>query len=122
MVKALVLAALCVGCSTGAWRVADGTSLALSTAALVADAAQTRSAAADGWAGRTETGWPAAPVMGGTPGVHTVELYFATAIALNAAVWVLLPARWRSVIPGVVIGAQAPVVIGNLKTTSVFDR
>ena len=111
----LVLLIVCGGCSAGQGRYVDRSALALSTAALLVDAAQTRSAAAAGWQGFAEDN----AIMGATPSTRTVELYFGTAILINAALWVALPSRWRSVIPGLVIGAQAPTITGNLQTTCV---
>jgi hypothetical protein len=117
MVKVLVLAALCVGCSTGAWRVADGASLALSTAGLAADAVQTCSAALDGWSlGRRELN----PIYAGNPSCGEVTLYHASVALFNAGLWLALPPRWRSIIPGFIIGVQAQSVVHNLRSTYVL--
>lgn len=96
-----------------AWRALDITTLALSNAMLVADAAYTHRAAARGWASAREVGMPAAQIMGTTPSTAAVTTYFASAIAINTALWLVLPPRWRSILPGVIIGAQADALAYN---------
>lgn len=100
------------GC-TPSWRTVDRATLIASTAILACDWGQTRSAAAEGWTGRREGN----VLMGERPSTSTVDAYFAATAVLNTAVWVVLPAKWRSVIPGVVIGAQVRTVAGNFATT-----
>lgn len=100
------------------WRAIDTTMLVVSTAALALDWRQTRSAAAEQWSGgRWEGGYPAQMAIGAHPSARTVDCYFAVAAAANIALWAVLPPRWRSVIPGVVIGAEAWTIAGNLSTT-----
>ncbi len=110
---------LLVGCSgtfgSGARRalpVVNATALAVSTGSLLWDAHQTRKAAQEQWRGREEGGG-AGMVIGSRPSVLAVDLYFAVAIAANTAAWWFIPERWRTVIPGVIIGVQAVTITGN---------
>lgn len=100
----------------GLWRAIDITMLIASTAALAIDWRQTRSAAMEHWTGRAEVGI-AAMTLGGTPSPHGVDCYFATAAAVNVALWAALPPRWRSAIPGIVLGVEARTIAVNLPTT-----
>lgn len=100
------------------WLAIDTTVLVASTAALAIDWRQTRNAAVERWSGgRWEGGYPAQMTLGAHPSTHSVDGYFALAAATNIAFWTILPARWRSVIPGIVIGAEASTIVGNLSTT-----
>jgi hypothetical protein len=91
--------------------------LVASTAALFADGLQTRSAAERGWShGDRETN----PLLGATPSVGRVEVYFASAIVANAVLWAVLPPKWRSIVPMTVIGVQTQTIWGNLETTCVM--
>lgn len=100
------------------WRTIDTTVLVASTAALAIDWRQTRNAAVERWSGgRWEGGYPAQMTLGAHPSTHSVDGYFALAAATNIALWTILPARWRSVIPGIVIGAEVSTIAGNLSTT-----
>lgn len=100
------------------WRAIDTTFLVASTATLAIDWRQTRGAAMERWSdGRWEGGYPAHGVIGLHPSARSVDCYFAVAAAMNVALWIALPARWRSVIPGFVVGAEAWTIAGNLSTT-----
>lgn len=98
------------------WRAIDATLLVASTAALAIDWRQTRGAAARHWEDRAEVGI-AAMAIGSTPSTRGVDCYFATAALVNVALWATLPPRWRSVIPGVVLGIEARTIAVNLPTT-----
>ena len=88
------------------WRAIDLTALAVSTAALACDWGQTHAAAADHWAMMYEKN----PVLGQAPSTSTVNAYFAVAVVANTALWLLLPDRYKSIVPGVVIGVQAKAI------------
>lgn len=87
--------------------------LVTSTASLVCDWAQTRSAARTGWATTMEGN----PIMGPTPTTRTVDLYFAGTIAINTALWIAMPRRAKSIVPIAVTAAQVPTIAGNASTT-----
>ncbi len=114
----LSISTILAGCAT-AWTHIDRASLATSTASLAVDWTQTRSAAREGWSGgRTEGGIPAMAVMGTTPATHAVDAYFAGCAVANTVLWAVLPPKWRSVVPGFVIGVQAYTIRSNLAVTS----
>jgi hypothetical protein len=112
-VRALIIAtaALIAACAP-TWRRVDRATLVASTLSLPCDWGQTRGAAGAGWERSHERN----PIMGGRPSTLTVDAYFAGAVAVNALAWAVLPARWRSLIPGVVIGSQAYAVALNADT------
>jgi hypothetical protein len=99
-------------------RALNVTTLVASTAMLAMDACQTHSAAAEGWSDGRSEGGNSRVIMGSHPGEGTVVAYFAGVAIANVAVWYLMPERWRSVVPGAIIGIQVPVVIGNMSSTS----
>lgn len=100
------------------WQAIDVTALALSTAALVIDWRQTHGAAADNWRTTQEVG-VASMAVGSSPSTRVVDGYFAATIAVNAALWALLPRRWRSAIPLAVIGIETSTIVSNLPRTHI---
>lgn len=100
------------------WRAIDTTMLIASTAALAIDWRQTRGAADAHWNDRAEVGI-ASMALGRTPSSRGVDCYFAAAALANVALWAVLPPRWRSVVPGVVLGVEARTIAVNLPTTSL---
>lgn len=104
-------------------RTVNATMLAVSTASIIWDGCQTLSAAHEDWSGgRTETGHGHAIrgglIMGTAPSEATVVGYFIGAAVVNAAVWYLMPERWRWVVPAGVTVAQADTINKNFKATS----
>lgn len=96
-------------------RVNAGT-LVASSALVACDWNQTRHAAARGWHIGELPQWEANPLLGRAPSTGAVDAYFAGTIAVNAAVWYFVPARWRSVLPGFVIGAESATVLDNAQS------
>lgn len=100
------------------WWMIDMMMLAISTASLTLDWRQTSNAADERWSGgRKESGYITNITIGSHPSTHAVDYYFVATAVVNTALWSVLPKRWRSVIPGLVIGVEIPTIIGNLKTT-----
>lgn len=91
--------------------------LIASTLALACDWGQTNQAAthAEMWPGNYETN----PVLGGRPSPEAVDAYFVGAIAVNAALWLAMPARYRSAVPIAVTAMQAVQVRNNMPQTSL---
>lgn len=78
-----------------------------STATLVCDWADTRF--------RPDNMEEFNPIMGKNPTGSTVDVYFATTILFNAALWYALPEKYKSVIPVSVTAVQAKVLYDNNK-------
>lgn len=96
------------GCGARSAKVMDVSTMVASNVMLAADATYTVRVARDRWSGgRHEIGMPALQIMGPTPSASAVGAYFVGAIAVNTALWIALPPKWRSIIPGMIIGAQA---------------
>jgi hypothetical protein len=76
---------------------------------LACDWGQTRSLASGGWKLHTETN----PIMGRDPSARTVDMYFASAAAITALAWWLLPERLRPFLSAGVVGVQLPAIVGN---------
>lgn len=105
-----VLAAIAVsGCAH-----MDVASLVTSEASLACDWGQTRSAAVAGWHGYAEEN----SIIGPNPSAMRVDMYFATAAILDAAVWLVLPKGWRSAPPVALTVMEAKVIHGNEATTA----
>lgn len=98
----------CVGCGA-----VNRALLVTSTASLACDWAQTRSSAASGWNGQVETN----PIMGSKPATSSVDIYFASAIAINAGLWLITPPSVRGAVPAAVTAVQANTVAGNIPYT-----
>lgn len=110
----LVLSLLAAGACTAPQRaraltVANALTLATSTTTLAVDYHQTYGMARLGWRDHHEGN----PIMGTTPSTGEVSVYFASAALINAALWVALPPRWRSVVPIAVIGVQLQTISAN---------
>lgn len=104
------------------WQVVDVTALVASTAALACDWGQTRGVSQGGWmSGGTFTGNTKEynPLLGASPSPRTLDLYFATTVVINAALWVALPKRWRSIVPAAVVGAEARTIYRNIPYTGM---
>lgn len=76
--------------------------LVASTAALACDWHKTRTTAARDSMLYTEHN----PLLGDDPSAGAVDMYFVSTIVINAAIWYVLPKRWRSVLPVVVATVQ----------------
>lgn len=96
-------------CSPATWKHVDRTTLAVSTAALLCDGAQTMRAS---MYGRSDA-WEVNPIMGGRPSTSGVMTYFMGAIALNAIAWIVTPDGYRSAVPLGVVGLEAKAVMHN---------
>ena len=103
----MVAVVLMTGC-TNAW--VNRGALIASTAALACDWGQTRGQAARGWGDRMEQN----PMLGAEPTTAAVDTYFVSALALNAMIWYLAPARASAVIPAAVVAVQADAIAGNV--------
>lgn len=110
MVLALVL-------EGGACTHVNRVTLIASTAALVCDWGETHRAASRGW--RTSAGvqYESNPILGPHPSTDDVAMYFATAAAINAAIWVAMPRKLKSLVPLAVIGAQVAPLMNNARTS-----
>lgn len=113
----LRIAVIALLLTSGCTHVNRATLLA-SSASLACDWAQTRSRAEVGWRGTFENN----PMLGAKPSVERVDFYFATAIAANVGIWILMPDRFKSVIPLGVTTVQTKTIIGNLPQTGICFR
>lgn len=109
-VVAVAVAVAVSGCTA-----ANRTALAISTATLACDWAQTRALASEGWPGYHESN----PIMGPKPSTGDVTLYFSSAIAINAAVYHLMPRRWKALLPGAVTASQIKTIAVNTPHTGL---
>lgn len=94
------------------WQTIDVATLAMSTAALACDWGQTHSAAAEGWRDRHEGN----PVMGLTPTTARVNAYFAGVAAINIGLWLVMPKRYKSIVPVALAAAEVMQVRSNLNS------
>lgn len=106
---ALVAVLSCTACTH-----VNRATLVASTAALVVDWRYTRGNAQREWHCGGRQFYESNPVMGWRPSTGAVDLYFAAAAALNTAVWVLMPSRYKSAVPVGVLALQAGPIMGNL--------
>lgn len=90
------------------------TALVVSNASLACDGAQTLSMAWSGWGIHHEDN----PVLGFRPGPVWVATYFTSTIALNTAIWLLLPKRYRSILPVAVLPVQLTEIRWNMQKAS----
>ncbi len=89
------------------WTLGRTTALTVSTALLVADWGQTRTIA-------TQPDHPEMnPLLGRDPHPRAVDLYFASAIALNLLAQHALPAGYRELFAGMISAMEAAAVINN---------
>lgn len=119
MARLLVLATLISGCVH-----ADRVALATSTATLVCDWMSTHSGvgatrgpdamAPYGYAVHEQN-----PLLGPDPSTSAIDAYFATSIALNAAVWALLPERARAPFGIGVAAVETYAIAGNVEWSGV---
>lgn len=61
------------------------------------------------------------PLLGSHPSIREVDLYFATAAVLNAALWVLLPKRYRAIAPIAVTAVEINSIRLNVDSTQNMD-
>ena len=111
--KLLAALVMVAACSPMTWKHTDQVTLIVSNATIVADAIGTGYSAYREWPGREEIGMPTRQIVGATPSAPAVGVYFAGAIVLNTALWYMLPRGWRSVVPGMIIGAQSDALARN---------
>jgi hypothetical protein len=113
----LVIGAVIAAVATCSCAHVDRAAIVASTATMACDWAQTRSAASQGWTwierGERMRAAEQNPLLGPSPGVASVDAYFAAATAINLAVYALLPRRYRGVIPLVVTAAETRAIVGN---------
>lgn len=115
--KALAVLVLMVAASSGCADLRfNASTLAVSTAVTLCDWNQTRHAAARQWHVGELPQWENNPILGRSPTVSAVNVYFTSSLIVNAVAWYLMPARWKSVIPGFLIGAESATVIGNMRS------
>lgn len=89
--------------------------LVMSTAMIACDWAQTDSEAATQWSNYYEKN----PIIGLTPTRGEVAAYFTAAVVLNAAVWYLLPERYRAIVPAGVSVIQMKSIAHNIPRVGV---
>jgi hypothetical protein len=96
--------------------------LIASTAVLACDWVQTRKMANAGW-GLTdmESGHQREqnPLMGPAPTALTVDGYFAVTAGLNALIWLVVPARFKSLVPVAVMGFEQDTIRHNVPNTGM---
>lgn len=109
----MMMLILLVGCTH-----VNRATLIASTASLACDWAQTRSQASTGWNGTMENN----PMLGTQPSTTKVDAYFASTIVINAAIWYVMPERYKSIIPLGVTAAQARTIAGNVEQTGMCFR
>ncbi len=101
---------LCGGCSLST---ANYAALTASTAALACDWGQSSGVASLGQRGVWRGHWEDNPIMGPRPSQGEIGLYFATIAALNVAMWLALPKRYRWIAPTAIAVVQAPTILRN---------
>lgn len=104
------------------WQAIDVTALVASTAALACDWAQTRGVSQGSWMSRgtyTSGIKEYNPLLGAAPSPRALDVYFASAAVINAALWVALPKRYRAIIPGIVIAAESRTIYNNIPYTGM---
>lgn len=107
--RALV-ALLFTGCTTF-----DHATMVASTATLACDWAQTHGQANDGWSEYYEKN----PVLGDSPSASSIDTYFAAVAVFNIGVWLVLPPKWRSIIPTLITVAETRTIFRNIPNTGV---
>lgn len=88
---------------------ADRVALATSTATLACDWGYTYAAASDDWRLYDENN----PIMGREPTTTAVNVYFASALAINAVAWLLTPPKLRAALPMAVTAVQTYTIVDN---------
>jgi len=107
MVRGVLVVILALsGCSL---RNVNRATLVASTVSLACDWGQTRAVASTGWEHRYEDN----PMLGSTPTTAQVDTYFLAAAITNAFVWLVMPAKLRSVVPAGVVVVQADSIANN---------
>lgn len=115
MRTALLMIAL-AGCTPAQVRHVNRAGAALTMATMACDWGSTRQAARermDDW----EEGFPARPVMGGSPSVGRVDTYFAASTTLLLALAQLVPERYRWIGYSTVVAVESAVIENNMHTT-----
>lgn len=92
--------------------------IATSTLAIACDWGQTRQSASRYQNMPNWTAYEANPILGGHPTTTDVDLYFLSAVALNAAAWLLLPSKYRSIV-GIVAVTETVQAIDNLPVATL---
>lgn len=96
--------------------------LIASTAALACDWAQTRSSASTGWMRTADGGeWVLRennPILGPHPSTQAVDVYFASAAVVNLALWIILPVRYKSIMPLSLVAVESSAISGNVVFTT----
>lgn len=90
----------------------DRAALATSTATLACDWGYTHRAAARGWENHYESN----AILGPTPSTREVAVYFGSALVLNAALWLITPTGYRSIVPVAVTAVQLDMIQYNSRT------
>lgn len=123
----LIVLLFATGACSGTWggtKHVNRAGAAAVVTSMVLDWRGTRNAAARDWHmqdGRlaVEGGMPASQVMGSTPSVRTVDVYFLCSTVALLTVAQLLPERYRWILYGAVTGVEVYTVAGNLATTNI---
>lgn len=117
--RSVLLVVLLCGCGVAPLTIANGTALGVSSAALACDWSQTRAHASDGWMNHYEDN----AILGTTPSPRAVDAYFAGALVAHALAWYLVPERYRSLIPTLVLGVQLAPIAENVRMSGLcgFD-
>jgi hypothetical protein len=88
--------------------------LATSTVVLVCDWHETRQLADRRWRVGRRTWEEQNPVLGPTPGTAAVDRYFLVVAALNIALWLVLPRRWKLIVPLLLLAWEVRTVLVNV--------
>jgi hypothetical protein len=101
------LIAVAAGCSSYTLHHGNRIGIAAATLTLACDAGQTMYAMHDG--GYKEQN----PMLGSTPSVTTVGIYFAATMVATGLAWWALPEKWRPALWGTVTGVELHAIAGN---------
>ena len=115
MLKAVAVVAALAGCANVH---VSRLAIATSTLSLACDWGQTRQQAVRYQGMPHRTPYEENPILGGHPTTGAVDLYFLSSVVLNAALWMVLPARYRPVV-GAVAVAETALVIDNVPVTTL---
>lgn len=108
LIATILFLCLCAPCfARDLWMPTDTALQVTSTALMVADWAQTRDIA------KSSSFYETNEYLGRRPSAHRVDTYFASAIALNAAIAYVLPQPWRGYFQMSTIVLEAGTVGNN---------
>lgn len=99
------------------WQTIDVAAIAVSTASLVCDWAQTRGISQGSWMGGRVM--ERNPLLGEAPSPRKIDVYFAGTVVINIVLWMTLPKRYRSLIPVAVVAAESRTIYDNIPYTGM---